>query len=213
MDSHLGNAETYLADDVPAWAKANLQIDLSHLAVGGFSFGGTCALQLALRRPDVYPTFLDISGQAQPTLGDHTQTVQQAFGGDEAAFDRSDPLHELVTTRYPGTAGVFAAGRDDGTTALRPSNSLPPPAPPTSRSRCMYSPAAIPGPSPPTASPTPCPGSAHARTSSIPPHPPPDELDPSAPGSVRPTAPRGRRSGGADRLPRACYHDTGTQSR
>ena len=114
MDSHLGNAETYLADDVPAWAKANLQIDLSHLAVGGFSFGGTCALQLALRRPDVYPTFLDISGQAQPTLGDHTQTVQQAFGGDEAAFDRSDPLHELVTTRYPGTAGVFAAGRDDG---------------------------------------------------------------------------------------------------
>jgi S-formylglutathione hydrolase FrmB len=113
MDSRLGEAETYLAEDVPAWTRANLQIDPSNLAVGGFSFGGTCALQLALRRPDVYPTFLDISGQARPTLGDDTQTVQEAFGGDEGAFDRVDPLHELETSHYPDTAGVFAAGRDD----------------------------------------------------------------------------------------------------
>jgi S-formylglutathione hydrolase FrmB len=113
MDSRLGAAETYLADDVPAWVNANVEIDASHLAIAGFSFGGTCAVQLALRRPQVYPTFLDISGQAEPTLGDHVQTVQKAFGGDEAAFARVDPLQELRTGRFPGSAGVLAVGRND----------------------------------------------------------------------------------------------------
>jgi S-formylglutathione hydrolase FrmB len=113
MDSRLGAAETYLAADVPAWANSALQIDSTSMAIGGFSFGGTCALQVALRHPDVYPTFLDISGQAEPTLGDRVRTVQQAFDGDGAAFDRVDPLHELRAHRYPGLAGVFAAGRDD----------------------------------------------------------------------------------------------------
>jgi S-formylglutathione hydrolase FrmB len=113
MDSRLGAAETYLAADVPAWVNSALQIDSTSMAIGGFSFGGTCALQVALRHPDVYPTFLDISGQAEPTLGDRAQTVQQAFDGDAAAFDRVNPQHELRTHQYPGLAGVFAAGRDD----------------------------------------------------------------------------------------------------
>ena len=49
-------------------------------AVGGVSYGGTCALQLATNHPDVYPTFLDISGSAEPTLGDRGCTVAAAFG-------------------------------------------------------------------------------------------------------------------------------------
>jgi S-formylglutathione hydrolase FrmB len=113
LDSPLGRAETYLATDVPEWAAANLQVDPERRAIGGFSFGGTCALQLAVRRPDVYPTFLDISGQAEPTLGDHAQTVQAAFGGDEAAFRRVNPLDELRGATFPRSAGVFAVGRDD----------------------------------------------------------------------------------------------------
>jgi S-formylglutathione hydrolase FrmB len=113
LDSRLGSAETYLAVDVPAWAAANLQVDTSRLAIGGFSFGGTCALQLALRRPAVYPTFLDISGQAQPSLGDQAGTVAAAFGGDTAAYQRVDPLDELRTNRYPGSAGLLVVGRAD----------------------------------------------------------------------------------------------------
>jgi S-formylglutathione hydrolase FrmB len=113
MDSRLGAAETYLAEDVPAWAAANLQVDVTHLAIGGFSFGGTCALQLAVRRPEVYPTFLDVSGQAEPTLGDPALTVQTAFGGDVAAFRRVNPLDELSSMHLPGTAGTIAVGRDD----------------------------------------------------------------------------------------------------
>jgi S-formylglutathione hydrolase FrmB len=113
LDSRLGAAETYLADDVPAWLAANLDVDPSHLAIGGFSYGGTCALQLALRRPGVYRTFLDISGQAAPTLGDLPRTIASAFGGDTKAFQQVDPLAELATHSYPGTAGVFVVGRAD----------------------------------------------------------------------------------------------------
>ncbi len=113
VDSRLGAAETYLADDVTGWVAAHLEVDTTRMAIGGFSFGGTCALQLALRRPDRYPTFLDISGQAHPTLGDLPGTIAAAFGGDVAAYERVDPLSELRVRTCPDIAGVFVVGRDD----------------------------------------------------------------------------------------------------
>jgi S-formylglutathione hydrolase FrmB len=115
LDSRLGRAQTYLAADVPAWVRAHLQVDPSpgSWAVGGASAGGTCALQLALSRPEVYPTFVDISGQSGPTLGDRPRTVAAAFGGDTAAFAAVNPLDQLARNRYPATAGFMVAGTDD----------------------------------------------------------------------------------------------------
>ena len=115
LDSRLGRVETYLADDVPAWIQSTLQVDgdHTHWAIGGFSFGGTCSLQLAVRRPSVYPTFLDISGQQEPTLGTHGKTVQAAFGGDEAQFRASNPLDILGVRRFDRTLGILATGSDD----------------------------------------------------------------------------------------------------
>lgn len=119
LDSRLGNAETYLAVDVPAWEAKNLQVRKRDRAIGGFSYGGTCALQLAVRKPTVYPTFLDISGQAEPTLGDRGQTVAATFGGDEAAFLGVSPLEVLKaprpdeTDRYAASSGILAIGRED----------------------------------------------------------------------------------------------------
>jgi S-formylglutathione hydrolase FrmB len=112
LDSRLGRAETYLTVDVPAWLDSHLQVAPGR-AVGGFSFGGTCALQLAVRRPDVYPTFLDVSGQAEPTLGDHARTVAATFGGDETAFRAVTPLAGLAARRFPGSAGILMVGADD----------------------------------------------------------------------------------------------------
>ena len=115
VDSPLGNTQTYLSVDVPAWIRANLQVDPNpqHWAVGGLSFGGTCSLQLTLNTPQVYPTFLDISGQDEPTLGDRASTLNTAFGGDPAAFARVNPLDILEHRRFPETAGTIVAGRDD----------------------------------------------------------------------------------------------------
>jgi S-formylglutathione hydrolase FrmB len=113
VDSKLGAAETYLTEDVTRWLQTDLQADTTHMAIGGFSFGGTCALQMAVRRPDLYPTFLDISGQAEPTLGDPGQTVQQAFGGDPDAYHGVDPVYELPSAHLPDSAGLMTVGRAD----------------------------------------------------------------------------------------------------
>jgi S-formylglutathione hydrolase FrmB len=115
LDSRLGNVETYLAKDVPAWVRGALQVDQdpAQWAIGGFSYGGTCALQLAVRAPDVYPTFLDISGQREPSLGDRASSVAAAFDGDEARFDAVNPLDVLATHTFPTSSGLIVTGADD----------------------------------------------------------------------------------------------------
>jgi S-formylglutathione hydrolase FrmB len=115
MDSALGKVDTYLSQDVVTWAVDTLQVDpdRAHWAVGGFSYGGTCALQLATAHPDLFPTFFDGSGQSRPTLGDDARTVKATFGGNRTAFDAVDPLHEMAARRYPGSAGYLVVGKDD----------------------------------------------------------------------------------------------------
>lgn len=116
VDSRLGKAETYLTRDVPDWIRANLQVapPPRGWAVAGLSHGGTCSLQLAVRRPDLFPTFIDISGQDEPTLGSREETVDKAFGGDATAFAAVNPLDVLARTLYPEVSGIFVVGEDDG---------------------------------------------------------------------------------------------------
>lgn len=117
LDSRLGHAQTYLSVDVPAWVQTHLQVDPDprSWAVAGSSAGGTCALQLAVNAPTVYPTFIDLSGQSEPTLGDRRRTVAAAFGGDTAAFTRVNPLDVLAAREFPATAGTIIAGASDAT--------------------------------------------------------------------------------------------------
>jgi S-formylglutathione hydrolase FrmB len=117
LNSALGQADTYLAQDVPAWVQSHLQVDPDHhhWAVAGFSFGGTCALQLAVAHPAVFPTFFDASGQRAPTLGDPVRTVAAAFHGDQAAYRAQDPLAELAARPWAGSgsAGYLVVGAQD----------------------------------------------------------------------------------------------------
>ncbi|WNV88394.1 alpha/beta hydrolase-fold protein [Umezawaea sp. Da 62-37] len=117
LDSPLGRTETYLAEDVPGWIRHRLQVDGSRGAwtIAGLSQGGTCSLQLAVRAPAVYSRFIDVSGQREPTLGNRADTVRAAFGGDERAFRRVNPLDVLRATRFPDTEGMVVAGKDDST--------------------------------------------------------------------------------------------------
>ncbi|MGK5626860.1 alpha/beta hydrolase [Streptomyces sp. URMC 123] len=119
MDSRIAKAQTYLAEDVPDWIRANLQVaaDRTGWATAGYSFGGTCSVQLAVNAPQVYGRFIDIAGQAEPTLGSRSKTIDTAFGGDGAAYARVNPLDVLARTRFPDTAGVFVAGADDRSSA------------------------------------------------------------------------------------------------
>jgi S-formylglutathione hydrolase FrmB len=115
LNSRLGDVQTYLTVDVPNWITSHLQVrPPGHgWAIGGFSQGGTCAIQLSTQAPRLYRFFVDISGQAGPTLGSRQRTISRAFGGDAAAFARVDPVVVLAHTRFPRNAGVFAAGAND----------------------------------------------------------------------------------------------------
>jgi hypothetical protein len=73
----------------------------------------TYLVQLAVRAPDTYPTFLDISGQEEPTLGSHADTVRAAFSGDEDRFRAVNPRDVLATAHLPGMVGIIAVGDHD----------------------------------------------------------------------------------------------------
>lgn len=115
VNSTLGNVDTYLSQDVPNWIKSTLQVnpDPRSWIIGGLSYGGTCSIQIATNHPDVFPTFLDLSGQVEPTLGDRARTVTEAFGGNEAAFVAVNPMDLLKTRNYPDSGGAFVVGADD----------------------------------------------------------------------------------------------------
>lgn len=117
MDSNLGKAQTYLAVDVPNWVKQTFQVDAdaARWSVAGLSYGGTCALQLAVNVPDVYRDFISISGQDQPTLGTFQQSVNAAFNGDTAKFLAVDPLTVMKTKQFPQTNAMIVAGSGDAT--------------------------------------------------------------------------------------------------
>jgi S-formylglutathione hydrolase FrmB len=63
--------------------------------------------------PALFPTFYDASGQQAPTLGDRSRTVLAAFHGNYAAYAAQDPLTELASRRYDGSAGYLVVGAQD----------------------------------------------------------------------------------------------------
>lgn len=116
MDSAIAKADTYLSADVPAWISATLNVDPDHRqwAIGGFSFGATCAVQLATRHPELYTGVLAFSSELEPALAKERQkTVDAAFDGDTAAFDAQIPLTLMKERQYPGSVAYFAAGATD----------------------------------------------------------------------------------------------------
>lgn len=127
VDSPLGNVQTYLTEDVPAWLEDRFAAtpDHSQWTIGGLSYGGTCAFQMATQRPDVYSNFLDFSGER--TLNDgntHATTVTTYFGGSEERFKHANPEDVLAHRRFPDTHGLFVSGEKDATsmTQLPPLN-------------------------------------------------------------------------------------------
>jgi S-formylglutathione hydrolase FrmB len=116
VDSPRGAVETYLRRDVPDWIRARFDVDPDPRSwtIGGFSYGGTCALQLAVRAPEVYPAFLDVGGQDEPSLGTRAQTVAALFGGDDARFRAVNPADLLRTRRYDGVSGTVVVGSAEG---------------------------------------------------------------------------------------------------
>ena len=116
MDSRIARADTFLARDVPDWIKRTLDVDPDprQWAAGGFSFGGTCAMQMVTRHPDVYSAALAFSSEEEPALAKvRAKTIEASFGADAAAFDQLTPLRVMAEHRFDGHGVYFAAGDRD----------------------------------------------------------------------------------------------------
>lgn len=116
VDSAIGNSATYLTVDVPAWIKANLDVSStsSGWGIGGFSQGGTCAIQLGAGHPELFGSIMDISGELEPKVGSPEATIAAGFAGSGAAYDAAKPLSLIAAhAPYADTVAVFAAGALD----------------------------------------------------------------------------------------------------
>jgi enterochelin esterase-like enzyme len=117
--AQLGDAETFITQDVVNWARANLPIDqdAAHWVIAGYSNGGGCSFKYGAKYPGIWQNVLSISGEEYPGSEEPDEVVQNLFGGDEAAFDAEKPSSILTSGahQYPDTVGIFTVGGDDPT--------------------------------------------------------------------------------------------------
>lgn len=110
-----GNAADHLTKDIVPYVISHFGVsaDAANWGVVGYSMGGTCAVDLAVRYPDLFSTFVDIDGDLFPNAGFKAQTIYRIFGGDEQAWAAFDPATVMSQHGpYAGLAGLFAHTTD-----------------------------------------------------------------------------------------------------
>ncbi len=123
VDSSLGSSETYLTKDVPTYLKQHYQVesDPADWAIGGYSAGGTCSTLITLRNPNVYRSFLNISGDAMPSLTTPSKTLSILFGGSQQQLDAHTP-NLILKQQNPllkELNGWYFYGRQDDAATIR----------------------------------------------------------------------------------------------
>lgn len=91
--------DTYLSTDLHAWVAAHLpqaSTDGASWGLLGYSEGGFCAVNLALRHPDLYGAAISLDGYFH---AEQDLTTGDLYGGSRALRLANDPFHELAT--YP----------------------------------------------------------------------------------------------------------------
>lgn len=102
-----GNATDHLTKDVRPYMISHFGVsaDRAKWGLAGWSSGGTCAIVLAARNPDLFSAFVALDGQLGPNTGTKAQTIARLFGGDAEAWASFDPKTVIEKTgRYPDMA-------------------------------------------------------------------------------------------------------------
>lgn len=117
VDGPRGMAETYLTADVSSFVSTTFGTAPGGptWAIVGYSEGGTCALTLSLRHPDLFGSFVDIAGDLRANA--HTiheppeRTITQLYGGRVADWAAHDPVRLLE--QHPHVDATFVVGTHD----------------------------------------------------------------------------------------------------
>lgn len=106
-----GNAADHLTKDVVPYLVEHFGVsdDPANWGLVGWSSGGTCALNLTVKYPELFSAFVNIDGDYAPNAGTKAQSIDRLFGGNAAAYADWDP--STVIERhgsYEGVTGWFA---------------------------------------------------------------------------------------------------------
>lgn len=105
-------AETFLIQDVPAAVAQRFRVRTDGAAWGliGYSAGGFCSVNLALRHPDRYAAAASLSGYFQAVTD---RTTGNLYRGDLADKNENSPLWRLEHLPVPPVAVYLTAAHDD----------------------------------------------------------------------------------------------------
>lgn len=105
-------SDSYFTRDVPKVIEASYRVSADAHAWGvvGNSTGGYCALKLAMRHPDVFPTAVSISGYYQAA---EDATTGDLFKGSQQRREDADLMWRLKNLPHPQVS-VMLAGSDEG---------------------------------------------------------------------------------------------------
>lgn len=105
-----GNSSVHLTKEVVPYLISNFGVSPKpqNWGIVGWSMGGTCAVQLTARHPNVFSAFVDIAGDLSPNIGTKDQTIARLYGGDAAKWAEFDPSTVMRQYgRYHGISGLF----------------------------------------------------------------------------------------------------------
>ena len=105
-----GNAADHLTKDVVPFmiSRFGVSPDAANWGTVGWSMGGTCALDLTVMHPELFSSFVDISGSLGPETGTKAQTIARLFGGSADAWAAFDPGTVIAKHgRYTDVSGWF----------------------------------------------------------------------------------------------------------
>ena len=120
LDTELGEAETYIMQDVVPWAKQYLDVlqGRQFTTVAGYSNGGECAAYFGAKYPEVFGNILSVSPVEYPGADQNDEVLSTVFNGDQAAYDAVKPANIMASKApYPDTTAVFTVGENDATFA------------------------------------------------------------------------------------------------
>lgn len=122
VNGRRGMAAAHITKDVVPFMLSNFGVshNPAQWGVVGWSSGGTCALILTTKYPELFKTFVDIDGQRGPYAGNREQTVTRLFDGDEQAWAQFDPRTLMTRQPLDGIAGWFATSMDTPTVYRAP---------------------------------------------------------------------------------------------
>jgi S-formylglutathione hydrolase FrmB len=104
--------ETYLTADVRAVITRAYRASTQHgsWAVMGYSSGGFCATNLAMRHPDLFAAAVSIAGYARPA---HDHQTGELFGHDVTLRDRNTPIWRATHLPPPDMALLLMSSAQD----------------------------------------------------------------------------------------------------